>query len=152
MTSESRLASLFLLNRPRFIAAGWTLRSVLTMPTLAMRTVLFPPVPPAWAVDAPPLPLLPQQQAAQVREDQMRWRARLSPDRDDTARAQFEDFDWVAAPLLPRTRATKTSRPHRPHRTSPRPLELRNGAFFEPLAHHAYGPRRHYAPRPGQEA
>lgn len=129
-------AMLFRLNRARFRAAGWTLRSVLSLPVLAVRTALFPTIPRDALPDAPPLPLLPAQQAVQARVDRARWSAEQDP-----GDPQKRDKPRPAPPRV-----------HRLNRVTLRPIEVRDGRMFEPLSHHAHGSRRHYPPRPWQEA
>lgn len=141
-TDRARLADLWRLNRARFQVAGWRLSTYLALPAMAVRTALFPPDPPAWGIDAPPLPLLPAQQAVQARLDDDRTPARRRP----VGLIRVPDLLPRVAVVPGKTRKVSTNR------ITPRPLVLRNGFWIEPLSHHAHGPRRHYAPRPGQGA
>lgn len=143
-SARTRLADLWRLNRAKFEAAGWRLGTYLALPALAIRTALFPTDPPAWGIEAPPLPLLPAQQAVQARLDSART----------PALARRRPVGLIYVPdLLPRVAVVPgKTRKVSTNRIRPRPLVLRNGFWIEPLSHHAHGPRRHYAPRPGQEA
>ena len=137
-----RLGDLWRLNRAKFSAAGWRLRSALDAPVLAIRTALFPPEPP-WALpEAPPLPLLPAQQAVQARLDSARA---PTPRRRPVGIIRGLDLAPTESATLSKTRKVASNR------ICLRPLVLRNGFWIEPLSHHAHGPRRHYAPRTGQE-
>lgn len=140
---RARLAALWRLNRARFKAAGWRLSTYLALPALAIRTALFPTDPPAWAPEAPLLPLLPAQQAAQARLDSAR---RPTLRRRPAGIIRVPDLVPAESATLSKTRKVGSNR------ICPRPLVLRNGFWIEPLSHHAHGPRRHYAPRTGQEA
>lgn len=139
--TRARLADLWRLNRARYLAAGWRLSTYLALPRLATLTALFPTDPPEWAPDAGHLMLLPAQQAVQARIDAERTPPRRRP------------VGTIHVPdLRPTIVAQRKTHKVGSNRIRPRPLVLRNGFWIEPLAHHAFGPRRHYPPRAGQEA